>query len=297
MGIQTEQIGQSGVTFDLGNTGAINAQVGWITPGEGFLVHLKPGATTISNGSELFGSATVLPNGHTAPDGFAALSAFAQQGATVIDSSNPIFNELQVWVDTGAAANQSQTNAVSAPTGTLFTLSQLNIESLSLTPTVINKSDNGNTIGLLSSYTTTDGKTHEMADVWLASTDTSSTSVNQLTQALSDYASGGSKANLSSGYMNQTPSTNNDSSKLDTGNVSASALANTSKLSVLSNVLSQYDQNGKLIAGLNTSLEPLTGSSSGINGSGAGVFLSSSGQITNSANSNSAMLAKSSSAT
>ena len=105
LGIQTERIGQSGVSFDLGNTGANNASVGWITPGEGFLVDLPPGATTISNGSELFGSATLLPNGQTASNGFAALSAFAQQGATVIDASNPIFNELKVWVDTGSPVN------------------------------------------------------------------------------------------------------------------------------------------------------------------------------------------------
>ena len=204
-GIQTEQIGKSGVTFDLANSGATNAQVGWITPGEGFLVNVPKGATSISNGSELFGSAMVLPNGQKASDGFAALSAFAQQGATVIDASNPIFNELEVWVDTGYSGEGSS----GAPVGTLFTLSQLNIESLNLKPTVVNESSNGNTIGLKSSFTTTDGKTHEMADVWLASTDATSTAVNQLTQALSHYTIPQSASSLRNHCVTKCLSTSN----------------------------------------------------------------------------------------
>ena len=180
-GIQTQQIGKSGVSFDLGNTGQAS-NVGWITPGEGFLVHVPVGAKTITNGSELFGSATVMPNGQTAANGFAALAAFTTPGATEISASDPIFNELQVWVDTGT--NDSK------PTGTLFTLAELNITSLNLNASVANISNNGNTVGLISSYTTTDGKKHEMADVWLASTSGTLNSTAQLTAALSAYSPG-----------------------------------------------------------------------------------------------------------
>ena len=233
-GIQTQMIGRSGVNFDLGNTGATNASVGWITPGEGFLVNLPTGATTITNGSELFGTATVLPNGQTAPDGFAALSAFDQNGNGVINASDPIFNQLQVWVDTG-------TNGTT-PTGSLFTLAQLNIQSLNLSATVADQSNNGNTIGLVSSYTTTDGKTHELADVWLASSSGTGSTVAQLTQALSQYAASGAGAQTSS--LNSVASTSASSG----AGVASATSATSASTAVLANALSQYDANGQLVS-------------------------------------------------
>jgi hypothetical protein len=234
-GIQTQQIGISGVTFDLGNTGATNANVGWITPGEGFLVELPAGATTISNGSELFGSATVLPNGQTAANGFAALSAFASNGKDVITSSDPIFNQLQVWVDTGVGGANGTT-----PTGTLLTLAELNIQSLNLNATAVNQASNGNTIGLISSFTTTDGKTHEMADVWLtsaAATTSAPSTINQLSNALSQYVATGATTGQNSGVgpLGAEPATN-----------AANMQSNTS--TVLASALSQYNANGQLIA-------------------------------------------------
>jgi hypothetical protein len=177
-GIQTLGIDQSGVKFDLNNSG-LDASVGWITPGEGFLVDLPSGVTTVTNGSELFGTATVMPNGQTASNGFAALSAFDVNGSGVIDSSDPIFNQLEVWVATGSNGT--------TPTGSLYTLAKLNIKSLNLNATLSNQSSNGNTIGLISSYTTTSGKTYEMADVWLSSAAATSSAASQLAQVLSQY--------------------------------------------------------------------------------------------------------------
>jgi len=230
-GVQTVGIAQAGVQFDLGNTGASNASVGWITPGEGFLVNLPTGATTISNGSELFGTATVLPNGQTASDGFAALSAFDQNGNGVIDANDAIFSKLQVWVDTG-------TNGTT-PVGQLFSLSQLNIKSLNLNAQVSGQNSNGNTIGLVSSYSTTDGKTHELADVWLTSTAGTGTAVSQLSSALSKYTATGLTSVTSSGA----------------GSLSASAAAQSSAQSggastttVLASALSQYNANGQLVS-------------------------------------------------
>ena len=264
--IQTQQIGQSGVSFDLGNTGASNAQVGWITPGEGFLVDLPAGATTISNGSELFGTATVLPDGQTAANGFAALSVFDQNHSGVIDSSDPIFNQLQVWVDTG-------TNG-STPTGTLYTLAQLNIESLNLNAKIANITNNANTIGLVSSYTTTNGQTHELADVWFASTANTGDSINQLTDALNQYKTNGSTASaLNSGLPSQSLTPSSNSENLVTANSSA----------LLANVLSQYNANGQLIASANNSLNA---------GAMLGTNLSTNqllGSTSNGANSNTAI--------
>jgi hypothetical protein len=227
-GVQTVGIGQAGVQFDLGNTGATNASVGWITAGEGFLVDLPAGATTITNGSELFGTATVMPNGQTASNGFAALSAFDQNGTGVIDASDPIFNQLQVWVDTG-------TNGTT-PVGQLFSLAQLNIQSLNLNAQVSGQNNNGNTIGLVSSYTTTDGKTHELADVWLTSTAGTGSTVSQLSSALSQYT-----ASAASGVSSGSQLTQNGA-----GGAGGSSAASTT--ATMANALSQYNANGQLVS-------------------------------------------------
>jgi hypothetical protein len=228
-GVQTLGIAQAGVQFDLGNTGATNASVGWITPGEGFLVNLPTGATTISNGSELFGTATVLPNGQTASDGFAALSAFDQNGNGVIDANDAIFSKLQVWVDTG-------TNGTT-PVGQLFSLSQLNIKSLNLNAQVSGQNSNGNTIGLVSSYSTTDGKTHELADVWLTSTAGASSAVSQLSSALSQYTATGGTSGTGTGALSAS-----------TAAQSSAQSGAASTTTVLASALSQYNANGQLVS-------------------------------------------------
>ena len=174
-GITTSSLAQSGVTFDLNNSGASD-HVGWITPGEGFLVNLPTGATTITNGSELFGSSTVLPNGQTAINGFAALAAYDFNGSGSIDASDPIFSQLRVWVETGVGGPNGTT-----PQGSLYTLADLGIVSLNLNATTANQNSNGNVIGLVSSYTTTDGQTHELADVWLADAIGSATGTGTVT--------------------------------------------------------------------------------------------------------------------
>jgi hypothetical protein len=226
--IQTEQIGQSGVQFDLGNTGQV-ASVGWITPGEGFLVDVPSTATTISNGSELFGNATVLPDGQTASNGFAALSAFAQSGATQITSSDPLFNELKVWVDTG--------NVGSTPSGELFSLQDLNIQSINLNDQEVNIANNGNTIGLMSSFTTTDGSVHQIADVWFASAAGTQNTTAQLTAALNNYTSSANSLSLTGSSISNSPT---QSGSGGTGSISSV----TNQLAqALSNALSTSQSN------------------------------------------------------
>ena len=240
-GIQTVGIGQAGVNFDLNNSG-VNASVGWITPGEGFLVDLPAGATTITNGSELFGTATVLPNGQTASNGFAALAAFDANGNGVINANDPIFNQLQVWVDTGKNGN--------TPTGKLFSLAELNIQSLNLKATVSNQTNNGNTIGLISSYTTTSGQTYELADVWLSSTDASASTASQMAQALSEYAANNSITSNGAGVTSVVPTLASPSSSVaatlggsstpsSSGNVSTTTVALTN---ALGNAVNEYSQ-------------------------------------------------------
>jgi hypothetical protein len=80
----------------------------------------------------------------------------------------------------------------------LYTLAELNIKSLNLNATQVNIADNGNTIGLMSSFTTNDGGSHQMADVWFASASGTEASTAQMTVALNSYASNFS-ANSGSG--------------------------------------------------------------------------------------------------
>ena len=242
--IQTLSLAESGVSFDLANTGNNNANVGWITPGEGFLVNLPQGVKTIDNGSELFGTATQIPGGQSASNGFAALSVFDSNNDGTIDSSDPIFSKLQVWVDTGLKGT--------TPVGELFSLSQLNIQSINLNASVSGTENNGNVIGLVSSFTTSNGQSHEIADVWLASTDSTGSTVNQLANLLNQYSSTGSTANLTGqGVTDSQPNENTKKSNaLVSQQNSASNHTQMSSANLMASALAQYNQSAQ-IAGSN----------------------------------------------
>jgi hypothetical protein len=155
-GIQTTTV-QSGVAFDLNATGQ-KLSTGWLSPRNGFLVVDLNGDGIISDGSELFGSGTRLPTGERAADGFAALRVFDTNHDGAIDSRDARFRDVAVWVD----ANQ---DAVCQP-GEMHTLASLGIVKLNLDAKDVSIENNGNVVGMLSSYETADGKSHTLADVW-----------------------------------------------------------------------------------------------------------------------------------
>ena len=108
--------------------------------------------------------------------------------------------------------------------------------------TVANTSNNSNTIGLVSSYTTTNGQTHELADVWFAST-----AGNKDVRAIS----GNSNSSDLVGTASITASTDSSSgtSISSTGSVSGAAdLA--SSINQLTDALNQYSSSGQV--GLNS---------------------------------------------
>jgi len=78
----------------------------------------------------------------------------------VIDAKDAAFGSLSIWVDANSNAKTD--------VGELRNLSQAGIESLSLVAEATAVIDQGNLIGLMGGYTTTDGQKHEMADVWLS---------------------------------------------------------------------------------------------------------------------------------
>jgi len=157
-GVKTLAI-SSGVKFDLYANGD-QVQTGWVSSGDGLLILDRNHDGVINDGSELFGSSTTLANGQKASDGYAALSEMDSNHDGVIDQADTGFAGLKVWID-------ANSDGVSE-TGEIRTLASLNISQISLQASVGSAVDNGNKLGLTSTYQTTDGATHAAADVWFA---------------------------------------------------------------------------------------------------------------------------------
>ncbi|QKL59169.1 hypothetical protein HI814_21145 (plasmid) [Ralstonia solanacearum] len=126
-GIKTIGASQSGVMFDTTGSGN-SVSTGWIAEGTGWLAYNPSGATTLTSETQLFGAASLLPNGKYATDGFQALSLFDSNGDGVIDTQDPEFANLRVWV----GAPSSGSSDPNMPAGQMLTLQQLGIVSISL---------------------------------------------------------------------------------------------------------------------------------------------------------------------
>jgi hypothetical protein len=158
-GVQTVGISH-GVKFDLTATG-VQHEVGWVSANDGFLVLDRNGDGVINSGRELFGQATLLADGTTtAKDGYEALATLDSNHDGVIDAADASFASLQVWQD----ANQDGVTQA----GELQDLSAHDIVSLDLNAHETSVVQEGNWIGLDSSFTTADGSAHAMADVWFS---------------------------------------------------------------------------------------------------------------------------------
>ena len=155
-GVKTLSV-SDGVNFDLFATGK-KVSTGWVSGNDGLLVMDRNHDGVINDGSELFGSSTNLANGQKASDGYAALRELDTNHDGVLNSKDAAFADLQVWVD-------SNSDGITE-TGELKSLASLGISSISTQATADLSKDNGNLVGLVSSYQTTDGATHQAADVW-----------------------------------------------------------------------------------------------------------------------------------
>jgi VCBS repeat-containing protein len=156
-GVQTTTL-QNGTAFDLDADGDLD-KTAWADKRDGLLVMDLNGDGKIGNGRELFGSATVLKNGETATDGFKALRDLDDNQDGVIDANDAAFAKLKVWLDANG-------NGVTDE-GELKSLQEMGIVSMKLNAQASDLQQNGNTLGLISEYTTADGKTHQLVDVWL----------------------------------------------------------------------------------------------------------------------------------
>jgi len=163
-----------GVNFDLNGTG--NAQkVGWVSATDGLLVMDRNGDGKISDGTELFGVATKNADGTRAGNGYAAMALEDSNHDGKLSAADQNWNKLQVWVD----ANQDgKTDG-----GELHGLAEFGVASLDLKGLVGTEVDHGNLLGLVSSFTKTDGSQHAMADVWFAKDATPAPQLHELIAA------------------------------------------------------------------------------------------------------------------
>jgi hypothetical protein len=149
----------NGVNFDLNGTGTVN-KVGWVDATDGLLVMDRNGDGKINDGTELFGAATKDANGNRVGNGYNAMALEDTNHDLKLDTNDAHFKDLRVWVD----ANQDG----KTDDGELKTLAELGITSLDLSAQSGTEVDNGNLLGMVGSYTATDGSEQAMADVWFA---------------------------------------------------------------------------------------------------------------------------------
>jgi hypothetical protein len=112
--------------FDL--SGVRSQITDWPTARTPWLVLDRDGSGAIEDGSELFGSMTVLSSGRRARQGFEALRELDANGDGRITADDPAFAELRVWSDRDG-------DRVSSP-GELTSLAALGIVSLDLAFTI-----------------------------------------------------------------------------------------------------------------------------------------------------------------
>ncbi|AKJ94662.1 hypothetical protein TVD_04425 [Thioalkalivibrio versutus] len=169
----------SEVYFDHDDNGFAQL-TGWVGANDGLLVLDRNHNGTIDNGSELFGDNTVLTNGLTAVNGFAALAEHDTNGDGVIDANDAIWSELRVWRDVSQDGITRE--------GELVTLDELGITSINLAYTTSAYVDeHGNAHKQVGSFTWENGTEGIATDVWFA-TDNAFTQAVDLVEVPADIA-------------------------------------------------------------------------------------------------------------
>jgi hypothetical protein len=242
----------NGVNFDLLNNGQVE-KTGWISEGEGLLMMRSDNNTSLTDGGQLFGQGTTLANGEKALNGYQALAELDTNHDGVINAEDTAFNKLGVWVDTG--------NSNGIATGQFETLDQLGITQLNLNAQASTQVNNGNLVGLVSSFQTASGATNTMADVWFMDKVIPGASSTVITSPTSPNLSSGVLGANVSGLANAISSFNQGISSpisttipLNTGPTSTAptGVFSPNILSTLT-ALSQFNANGQLLGSNTTS--------------------------------------------
>ena len=148
----------SGVRFDLTGRGHAR-QCAWIAGDTAWLVRDRNGNGLVDDATELFGEFT---DGRPHADGFAALAEVDENEDGLVDSRDPGFGDLRLWLDRGHDGF--------GPASELVTLAEAGITALDvraqrrLAPAATDA--HGNLIPLVSSFRRADGGQGELADVY-----------------------------------------------------------------------------------------------------------------------------------
>jgi GH24 family phage-related lysozyme (muramidase) len=141
-GVQLVPLADSSAYFDLDDSGfAVNT--GWVGSTTGILVN----TTDPTNITDLFGNSSET--------GFAALQALDIDDTGVLNSSDPGWSDLYVWVDSDGVG-----------TGEVESLADLGITSISLNTSPENELVNGNYIGDVATFTYSDDSTGQVAEAY-----------------------------------------------------------------------------------------------------------------------------------
>ena len=154
--LETVGIGGNPILFDHDGDG-VRTGTGWLQGDDAFLALDRNGNGTIDNGGELFGVDTVLANGQTATNGFAALADLDSNHDGQFSNLDAQFANVKVWRDLNQDGS-SQSNE-------LQTLATAGIASISLSSTATNVAlGNGNVQSAAGSFTKTNGQSGSVGE-------------------------------------------------------------------------------------------------------------------------------------
>lgn len=148
----------NGVDFDINADGLID-RTAWAASDDGLLVFDRNNDGLINDGSELFGEHMNLSNGDNAENGFAALADLDSNGDGIFDAKDHAFTQVQVWQDKNSDGISQEDE--------LLNLEDIGLESINLEAQEVDEVHDAGVTGLRSSWTDTEGNTHDIDDVWL----------------------------------------------------------------------------------------------------------------------------------
>ena len=157
-GVETTSI-NAGAYFDHDANGFAES-TGWVSADDGFLALDRNGDGRISNGTELFGNQTLLPDGGQAGDGFQALAQWDENGDGRIDTNDAIWSQLRIWRD----QNEDGYSEASE----LYSLNDFGIASLDTgySDAIAFVDAQGNEHRQQGAFTRADGTSGAVSDVW-----------------------------------------------------------------------------------------------------------------------------------
>ncbi len=158
-GVETRNV-DAGAHFDHNGNG-FRERTGWVGADDGLLVWDRNDDGRITDGSELFGNRTLLPDGVTAAaNGFAALAAWDANGDGKIDANDPVWANLRIWRD-------ADSDGMGTPAEIAATPPDLGITAINTGYTTAATVDpQGNAHRQIGSFTRSDDSTGAAEDIW-----------------------------------------------------------------------------------------------------------------------------------